>query len=150
MQTPGMACGVGIFDGEEGEATDGHDAVNDKRRRAEFPPRISNRAMALSRTDRHGEALGDCLAALKLAKQRCPHADHTRNVAKVLETSRTSRSTTAPTSRGRRSGLAMVAVLSGQGLRTEAVDALRPVSDQLEQLLARLTRRDARLPIVNL
>ncbi|MFJ1758684.1 hypothetical protein ACIOD2_00100 [Amycolatopsis sp. NPDC088138] len=86
---------------------------------------LANRAMALSRTGRHDEALGDCHAALKLAKQRCPH------VANGL-------------------GLALAVVLSGQGMRTEAVDALRPVSDQPEQLLARLVRPGAQLPIMNL
>jgi hypothetical protein len=86
---------------------------------------LANRAMALSRTDRHDEALQDCLAALKLAKQRCPH------VANGL-------------------GLALAVVLSGQGRRTEAVDALRAVSGRPEQLLARLVRPDAQLPIMNL
>ncbi|WP_146073744.1 tetratricopeptide repeat protein [Amycolatopsis sp. CA-126428] len=86
---------------------------------------LANRAMALSRTERHDEALQECLAALKLAKQRCPH------VADGL-------------------GLTLAVVLSGQGRQAEAVDALRSVSGQPEQLLARLTRPDAQLPIMNL
>jgi len=86
---------------------------------------LANRAMALSRTERHDEALQECLAALKLAKQRCPH------VANGL-------------------GLTLAVVLSGLGQRAEAVDALRSVSGQPEQLLARLARPDAQLPIMNL
>jgi len=86
---------------------------------------LANRAMALSRTERHDEALQECLAALKLAKQRCPHG------ADGL-------------------GLMLAVVLSGRGQRAEAVDALRPVSGQPEQLLARLARPDAQLPIMNL
>jgi hypothetical protein len=57
---------------------------------------------------------------LKLAKQRCPHV-------------------------GNGLGPALAVVLSGQGRRTEAVDALRAVSGQPEQLLARLDRADAQL-----
>ncbi|MEU8633182.1 hypothetical protein AB0C38_13500 [Amycolatopsis sp. NPDC048633] len=86
---------------------------------------LANRAMALSRAESHDEALQDCFAALKLAKRRCPH------VVNGL-------------------GLALAVVLSGQGLRDEAVDVLRAVSDQPEQLLGRLARMDAQLPIMNL
>jgi hypothetical protein len=86
---------------------------------------LANRAMALSRTERHDEALRACLGALELAKRRCPH------VADGL-------------------GLTLAVVLSGQGRPAEAVDALRSVTDRPEQLLARLVRPDAQLPIVNL
>ena len=86
---------------------------------------LANRAMASSRTGRHDAAWRDCLAALKLAKQRCPH------VASGL-------------------GIVLAVVLSGQGQRAEALDALRAVTDQPEQLLIRVTRPDAQLPIMNL
>ncbi|MGW5747044.1 hypothetical protein [Amycolatopsis sp. NPDC003861] len=86
---------------------------------------LANRAMALSRTERHDEALQECLAALRLARQRCPH------VANGL-------------------GLAVAVVWSGLGQRAKAVEALRPVTDRPEQFLARLARTDAQLPIMNM
>jgi hypothetical protein len=86
---------------------------------------LANRTMALSRTGRHDEALQDCLAALDLAKRRCPHTVNGL-------------------------GIALAVVLAGQARQAEAADALCAVTDRPEQLLDRLTRPDAQLPIMNL
>ncbi|WP_410606089.1 hypothetical protein [Amycolatopsis sp. lyj-109] len=86
---------------------------------------LANRAMALSRAGRHDEGLQDCLAALELAGRRCPH-----------------------TANGL--GITLAVVLAGQGRQAEAADTLRAVADRPEQLLDRLTRPDAQLPIMNM
>ncbi|WP_206784826.1 tetratricopeptide repeat protein [Amycolatopsis sp. MtRt-6] len=86
---------------------------------------LANRAMALSRTGRHDEALRDCRTALELAKRRCPHV-------------------------GNGLGITLAIVLAGQGHRSEAVNVLRSVSGEPERMLARLERPGVQLPIMNL
>jgi hypothetical protein len=86
---------------------------------------LANRALSLSRTGRHRDAWQDCLAAAELART------HSLHVA---------------------SGLAFVQAmtLTGEGKRADAMNLLRTLTDQPEQMIARYERPDAQLPIMNM
>jgi len=86
---------------------------------------LANRALSLSRTGRHRDAWKDCLEAAKLAREHSPHA------AK---------------------GLAFVQAMTliGEGKRADAINLLRMLTDQPEQMLARFEPPEAQLPIMNM
>ena len=86
---------------------------------------LANRALSASRTERHRDALQDCLAAAQLAREHCPHVAD---------------------------GLAFVQAiaLAGAGKRADAVNLLRALTDQPEQMLARFERPGEQLPIMNM
>ena len=86
---------------------------------------LANRALSLSRTGRHHDAWQDCLEAAELARE---HASHVAQ------------------------GLAFVQamILAGEGKRADAINLLRALTDQPEQMLARFEQPDSQLPIMNM
>jgi hypothetical protein len=98
--------------------------------RTDYPPVVrvmllSNRALSLSRTGRHDDALRDWHTAAVIAREHCPHVAQ---------------------------GLAFVGAitLAEAGRRADAIDALRAITSQPDQVLARYEPPDAQLPIMNM